>query len=83
MEDVGISGAEDDCVEHLGDHGDTLGAPIAVDGEHEDAFRKQVGAIAQDSEYLQGEEALDGVWQEGHSRCTYIPTAHGVGLVVV
>jgi hypothetical protein len=30
----------------------TFGAPIAVDGEDEDAFRRQVGEVGEDAEDL-------------------------------
>jgi hypothetical protein len=52
VEDVEVARAEDGGVEDLGYEGDALGAPVAVDGEDEDAFRRQVGEVGEDAEDL-------------------------------
>lgn len=52
-EQIEVSGAEDQSVEHLGNKGDTLCAAVSVDGEDEDTFREGVGQVAQNTEELQ------------------------------
>lgn len=52
VEKIKVSGYEDGAVEALGDEGHAFGAGVAVDGVDEDAFREEVGYVAQDAEDL-------------------------------
>lgn len=51
-EEVSVAGDEDEGVEGLGDEGHALGAPIPVDGEDEDAFRRDVREVGQYSKQV-------------------------------
>lgn len=77
-EEVEVTCAEDEGVEDLGDEGDALSAPVAMDGEDEDAFGEGVGQVAQDTEELWCCQFVGLIVHDDVSQ-TYVPRAHCQG----